>query len=497
MSVPIATAEQTLRRRLGEPLKDVKYVLGFKTSSGRLVAIHRIANETRLWFSPPAPPPMQGVTLMPKSAKNDDLNGDFAQLNTPIAFRVEIATEDALNRFLDWYDEPTGGAEQKVTGTKMPSIDAMDFREVFQRFQSLITARDKGHPFTNFHEGLAAAWEDYKPKLRNYALTLLASDTWTEASIGTGVILRHVIDAIEIQDSRRNLTNNLVFWQNRFGHANRNHRVFIEAETNPRLRKEVERLLFALYVGGEDEGNLFDELSVITGAKYPLLAYLYFLKDIDRFTPIHPTGFDRLFREIGVDFSTLRHCTWENYTAFLDFLQQMRPLIAQEAGLKTVRLIDAHSFCWIFTNLIEMESEGELTPAAGSKDDGRVLGALEKSVVVMRQSVENTVKNSNGQLVQRVQKNKELRMTAQQLEATIRQLLVQQDNKCALTGIPLQFLGQHEDKNLLPSLDRKDSNGHYENGNLQVVCQFINFWKSDTDNEEFRKLLNLVRGIED
>ncbi len=46
-------------------------------------------------------------------------------------------------------------------------------------------------------------------------------------------------------------------------------------------------------------------------------------------------------------------------------------------------------------------------------------------------------------------------------------------------GIDLQFHGQHSDKNLRPSLDRIDSEGHYVESNLQVVCQFINFWKSD------------------
>lgn len=47
-----------------------------------------------------------------------------------------------------------------------------------------------------------------------------------------------------------------------------------------------------------------------------------------------------------------------------------------------------------------------------------------------------------------------------------------------------------------PSLDRIDSDGHYEAGNLQVVCRFINFWKGASDDEEFRRLLELVRGIE-
>ena len=76
----------------------------------------------------------------------------------------------------------------------------------------------------------------------------------------------------------------------------------------------------------------------------------------------------------------------------------------------------------------------------------------------------------------------------------MRALLDKQGGKCSLTGIQLQFRGDHEDEALLPSLDRIDSDKHYEDGNLQVVCKFINKWKSNTPDEEFRRLLSLVRG---
>jgi hypothetical protein len=146
--------------------------------------------------------------------------------------------------------------------------------------------------------------------------------------------------------------------------------------------------------------------------------------------------------------------------------------------------------------LLKLESEGSIAKAAGGKDEGRILGGREKSIIAMRLSVENTVKNANGQVVQRILKNKELRMTSAELEKLIASLLDLQDNRCALTGLPFQFIGPDVDKNLLPSLDRIDSAGHYETGNLQVVCQFINFWKSDSDNTEFQRLLMLVRGVE-
>jgi len=492
MSLPIAVAEQILRGRFGEPTKPpTQYVIGFRNAVGRVLALHREAGETRLWFQPPAPPALEGVTLMINSVRNSNLDGPLALLNAPDAFRVEVDSETALRRFLDWYD---GRSASRPSGSKV-AIDPNAFRESFARFQELMVAKS-GHRFTDFHEGLAAVWESYKPRLRDEALELLAADGWPETRIGSGVILQHMVDAIEIQDSRSNLTNNLVFWQNRFGHANRDHRALLEAASNPKLRRNVEQLIFDLYRGNADEAATFARLSEFTGAKYPLLAYLFFLRDMDRFMPIQPTGFDRAFRALGIDFSTLRLCNWENYAAYNALLTDLRLMIEAAAGLRTVRLIDAHSFCWLFGSLLRLEAEGALGNGPGGKDAGRVLGGRETSIIAMRLSVENTVKNSYGQLVQRTVKNKELRMTSAELEKLIASLLDLQVNRCALTGIPFQFHGPEADKNLLPSLDRIDSDGHYEAGNLQVVCQFVNFWKGDSDNEEFRRLLMLVKGEE-
>lgn len=494
MTLSITEAETILRSRLGEPAKPpTDYVVGFKAPSGKVLAIHREASETRIWFQPPAPPNLDGVHLMDgPSNGNSNINGPLLPLRAPTTLRVEVDSRGALNRFLDWY---AGAGDAPRAGAAAAHIDPRAFREAFARFQGLIIARS-GHAFANFHEGLAATWESYKPRLREYALGLLRTNEWSEDEIGSGAILNRMIAAIEIQATVGDRTNNLVFWQNRYGHSNRDHRTFLEATENPKLRREIESLLFGLFRGGADEGAIFNHLRDLTSGKYPLLAYVFFLKDMDRFMPIQPTGFDRAFRALDIDFSTLRQCSWENYFTFNATLGALRPLIAEAAGLSNVRLIDAHSFCWIFSTLLRLESEGSIAKAPGSKDEGRILSGREKSIIAMRLSVEDTVKNSNGQLVQRTVKNKELRMTPAELEKLIASLLDLQDNRCALTGIPFNFIGPDADKNLLPSLDRIDSNGHYEVGNLQVVCQFINFWKSDADNDEFKRLLMLVRGVE-
>lgn len=106
MSVPITTTETILRARFGAPAKaPTDYVIGFKTPSGRVLAIHRTNSELSVWFQPPAPPEIDSVRLIPY-AKNSNLNGPLAPLAARSTLRVEIATEGALNRFLDWYSGP-------------------------------------------------------------------------------------------------------------------------------------------------------------------------------------------------------------------------------------------------------------------------------------------------------------------------------------------------------------------------------------------------------
>ena len=92
---------------------------------------------------------------------------------------------------------------------------AKNFDAAFARFQELVTAKS-GKPFSSFDDGMAAVWESYKPRLREHALSKLSADSWQSADIGTGRILDQTIEAIEIQDAGKNLTNNLVFWQNRY-----------------------------------------------------------------------------------------------------------------------------------------------------------------------------------------------------------------------------------------------------------------------------------------
>jgi hypothetical protein len=126
------------------------------------------------------------------------------------------------------------------------------------------------------------------------------------------------------------------------------------------------------------------------------------------------------------------------------------------------------------------------------QDSGHIMDAKFKAVWAMADQAEKTANQSYGQTVERTVKNKDLRLSKKALIEHLNDLLNQTDDRCAITGLLLEFEGS--DVQLRPSLDRIDSNAHYEIGNLQVVARFINFWKRDTEDTEFRRLIALVRG---
>jgi hypothetical protein len=118
---------------------------------------------------------------------------------------------------------------------------------------------------------------------------------------------------------------------------------------------------------------------------------------------------------------------------------------------------------------------------------------VQTSVTDMAIQAMTTAANANGQTVERTTKIKNFGFSDRsELERYLHDLLEAHDSRCALSGVPLQFKGSHDDSQLLCSLDRINSNGDYERGNIQVVCRFINRWKSDMEDNEFRRLLGVL-----
>lgn len=118
----------------------------------------------------------------------------------------------------------------------------------------------------------------------------------------------------------------------------------------------------------------------------------------------------------------------------------------------------------------------------------------QQSVHDMMFNMIKTVNFANGQLIEVPVKQKDLNgCSIEEMETHLLELFDLQLGRCALTNIVMHLSGQEGmNLDLKTSADRKDSKGHYEIGNMQIVCRFVNMWKSAMPDQKFRDLLKLV-----
>jgi hypothetical protein len=140
------------------------------------------------------------------------------------------------------------------------------------------------------------------------------------------------------------------------------------------------------------------------------------------------------------------------------------------------------------------EWKNKIAASKSKAGAGVVYNDEQKAIYRMAETAFQTSEYSNGQEVRRTVKNKDMKFNSkEELHQYIAALLRDQEKTCALTELQLNMLEKEGDPQLRASLDRIDSNGHYEVGNLQVVCKFANKWKSDFDNTEFLRLMSIVK----
>ncbi|MDA3934213.1 MAG: hypothetical protein PF630_07815 [Gammaproteobacteria bacterium] len=229
-------------------------------------------------------------------------------------------------------------------------IDPYLFEQQYAAFRKYVYEKS-GMPFGSFkHNHYTRDEEGYKYSIHLKGTDALAFQAWKKSDIGTGDIVDATISAIEFDE------NNLVQWQARFGEAARPHHPLHEAKNTGTKIKEIETSLWELFHEDKDAQS-FENIVTIFGKKYPIVAYLFFLKDSSRYLPIAPTYFDRSFGYLGVEFKTAYKCSWENYIGFISVISGVKALLSEVISSE-VTLLDAHSFVWMLSN--QMEEEGKL-----------------------------------------------------------------------------------------------------------------------------------------
>ncbi len=234
-------------------------------------------------------------------------------------------------------------------------IDLSKLALNFVKFTEYVRCRDNNpDEYINFRDcsGILGNEEGYKSRIVEEARRELRVDEWTEAWIGSGKIGRCAYKAVL-------KSSNLVFKQQKYTFKN------IISPAREEFNAKAESILYDIFKGKDDK-KAFNDAIACFGAKYDLIAFLFFIKDDSRFLPISPDNFDKSFEKLGLSFKTSRRCSWSNYIQFIDIISRIRNFMNDQDVIHTdARLIDAHSFVWIiheenFRNWEKQECEESL-----------------------------------------------------------------------------------------------------------------------------------------
>ncbi len=232
------------------------------------------------------------------------------------------------------------------------TVDKDLFDYHFERFKKHVMD-ESGHELTSFNSNpYTKQQEGYKEDIYDQARNLLNSESWSILDSGSGKIIKSVISAIEIKE------NNLVLWQPKYGEDSSQHQPLRDELKRGKKLIIYEKDLFNLYRDTDDKKS-FEKLVNIFGHKYPIVAYLFFLKDKRQYMPIAPTYFDKAFKMLDINLITSQKCSWDNYQTYNTALENIRVLITEKLQTET-SLLDAHSFTWMLgTKLVNAPDNNE------------------------------------------------------------------------------------------------------------------------------------------
>ena len=223
----------------------------------------------------------------------------------------------------------------------MVHIDTSIFEKQSQKFMAYVHAKDQNNNPLEFRtgNGVLAREEGYKSHIPEKARSVLAIDEWDESWIGSGKIKERICKAIDMSANLINFYAKTDF-KNRFG--------------DERSSYNAERAIYEIYKGTDSKAAFESAISNF-GAKYPTIAYLFFIKDEDKYLPTSPAKFDVAFKELGIDFSMSAKCSWDNYCSFTEIIHEIGILMPKYMNIShEVRLLDAHSFVWILAEPVYM-----------------------------------------------------------------------------------------------------------------------------------------------
>ena len=217
----------------------------------------------------------------------------------------------------------------------MIQINRKTFEHALSEFKNIVET-DTNKNFVDFKtNSFINEHENYKYAVLEEAKNSLLSKTWKEDEIGNGRILKAVKDSIQTNVIYNFEThqNNLIDWRKKDN--------FSKLKAN----QKNEKLLFEFFKSKINDENAFDQFTEL-GFSYQLIAYLFFIKNSQKYLPISQTRFDLIFSSLNINLKTSHNLSWENYQEFIGIIKQFQNYL--KTNFSGIELLDAHSFLWVY-----------------------------------------------------------------------------------------------------------------------------------------------------
>lgn len=226
----------------------------------------------------------------------------------------------------------------------MIEINEKTFEYALSEFKNIVE-KDTNENLVEFKtNSFIDEHENYKYAVLEQAKNSLLTKTWKEDEIGNGRILKSVKNSIQTNVIYNYEThqNNLIDWRKKDN--------FSKLKAN----KKNEKLLFEFFKSKISDEKAFNQFSEL-GFSYQLIAYLFFIKNSQKYLPISQTRFDLIFNSLNIDLKTSHNSSWENYQEFVGIIKQFQNYL--KTKFNGIELLDAHSFLWIYGFQFEKPKE--------------------------------------------------------------------------------------------------------------------------------------------
>ena len=134
-----------------------------------------------------------------------------------------------------------------------------------------------------------------KEELRRKSIQILGLEKWNENWIGSGKILKKIVQTIELKN------NNLVGTRRKFGPNSVPHRGMIDALEKGTKLKELEKALYELLCTKANPELLFNRMIELIGKQYSVIAWLFYLKNDREYLPISTSNFEYAFKTFSTN----------------------------------------------------------------------------------------------------------------------------------------------------------------------------------------------------